>query len=153
MSDDIFAPPGSNITSEPPPRRGTDAELSRRVIETMLRTRPWVLFFAILGFLGMTITVGIGIFIMVLGLSEGIGALAVGILYLLLGVVYFYPSLYLVRFANTIKTIEESGSIGLELALEYERKFWKYVGILMTIVMSFYAIAIVAAIAVPLLTR
>jgi hypothetical protein len=59
-----------------------------------------------------------------------------GLLYIGLLVLYFYPILYLHRFAGALKKLlAEGGSKALEEAMRHQKSFWKFAGIL-TITMA-----------------
>ena len=54
-----------------------------------------------------------------------------GVLYLLMGVIYFMASLYLLRYASAIKrAVTGLNASDLESALEAQASFWKLIGIL-----------------------
>lgn len=54
-----------------------------------------------------------------------------GVLYLLMGVIYFIASLYLLRYAGAIKrAVTGLNASEMETALEAQASFWKLVGIL-----------------------
>ena len=119
-------------------------------------TRPWVKFLAIVGFvfIGLMILVGL---VMTLAMSAaskeagGLGAFGpiFGILYIGLAVIYLMPCLFMYRYAKAIAAIPSAGQSALEDALKNQKSFWKFMGVLMAIMLCLYVIGIVAAIAVP----
>jgi hypothetical protein len=137
---DAYAPPRSVVRDV----NGSVGGMSDGVIAALRKTRPWVLFMAILGFIG-TALIAISSISMIVGGSmmgsatgmEAVGMpgmgfmIGMGVVYLLLGVVYFMASLYLLRYAGAIKSAVTSLNMGeLERALEAQASFWKLVGIL-----------------------
>jgi hypothetical protein len=57
--------------------------------------------------------------------------IGMAVMYLLLAVIYFIASLYLLRYANAIKSaVTGLNASDLEAALEAQASFWKLVGIL-----------------------
>lgn len=69
-----------------------------------------------------------------------------------MGLFYLVPSLYLFRFATRIGEYLQSGQEAqLELALDSQRSFWRFVGILSLIAIVVTALGIFAAIAIPAL--
>jgi hypothetical protein len=125
------------------------------MVLALKQTRPWVLFLSILGFIfgGLAIVGGI-IMAAVMGfagslggeLSQGMGAamgIGLGALYLLMGVVYLFPSLYLLRFASGIAAMLGRDPVGgMESALRAQKSFWKFAGIFMIVILCLYVLAI-----------
>jgi len=120
----------------------------------MRRTRPWVLFLGVLSLIGVAFMVCALLALLVLlmvGISArealpsfiAIPAYALGIIFdLLLGI-------YLLRYASRIaRYVAEPGEALLAEALEVQRVYWKFVGILAIVAISF---GIVAGIAVAIL--
>lgn len=107
------------------------------VAAQLQRTQLWVRFLAILGFVwaGLMIVGGLlagaaGAIAGVAG-QEGMQLAALLFVYPLLGVLYIYPSLCLLRYANNIRRFVASPVVGyLEAALDAQRAFWKFAGIL-----------------------
>ncbi len=125
------------------------------VIELLSQTRPWVLFLSILGFISSGL-LAVG------GLLGGLAMVAMGgrgaeavilIVYPLMGVIYFFPSLYLFRFAQAIRDLRDGRDVvHLENALSAQKSFWRFIGILAALVITLYIVilgvaAIVAVIA------
>lgn len=125
------------------------------MVLALKQTRPWVLFLAILGFIfgGLAIAGGL-IMGVVMGfagsmggeLSQGMGAamgIGLGALYLLMGVVYLFPSLYLLRFASGIAAMLKNDPVGgMESALRAQKSFWKFAGIFMIVILCLYVLII-----------
>ena len=107
-------------------------------------TAKWANFMAIVSFvmLGLMVLGAFGF--MALGSSIGGGsAVAAGVLYLLLTLLYFFPTLYLFNFAKKIKLgLNSSIQSEVELAFENLKKMFKYMGILMVIMLSVYALVL-----------
>jgi hypothetical protein len=74
----------------------------------------------------------------------------IGAAYLVFAVLYFFPALYLMRYAGAIKRIGPANPTAMEEALARQASFWRLVGILTALLIGLYvvAIAVVAAIAV-----
>ena len=141
---DAFAAPRSAVRDV----NGGTGAITDTVINALKKTRPWVLFLAILGFIGaaLTLLVGIAVVIssMMMGNLEGMDAeiapfgsgrmIGVGVLYAVMAVIYFLSALYLLRYAGAIKRLSSSLSVAdLEAALEQQASFWKLIGILVLI--------------------
>jgi len=75
--------------------------------------------------------------------GSGIGAV-LGVTYILMGAIYFVPAYYLRNYGRRIGQFLRNGSMMLaEAALEAQKSFWKFVGILTLVVMGLYVAGIV----------
>jgi len=136
-------------------------EESFRITPSMLlslrQTKPWARFLAVLGF--------VGVFFMIIGGSLNMLGLTkidhthpafqlvimVGLANILFGVLYFFPVLFLLKYASSIgKLVNGGGSDEMEKALSYQKSFWKFIGIL-TLITFFLGIS--AAIIIPQIAR
>ncbi len=80
-------------------------------------------------------------------LGAGVGSLIM-IIYIILGVVYFYPILLLFRFSRwTKKAIQINSSLDFSLALKNLKGHFQYVGIMTIVVFALYFIIIIGFIA------
>lgn len=141
----------------PPPR---DA-VTPAMLEALRKTKPWVRFLSILGFLGSAVMVLVGIGLAIFGMVAGGGSTdspmgpiamaGLGLVYVLLALLYIIPSRYLFRYASAIKRALDSPSKTqpIEEALGYQKSFWKFCGILMLIMLLLYIPLVFAAIAIP----
>lgn len=123
----------------------------------------WARFLAIVGFVMCGLVVIIGIFAgsimssMMSGYSEEFGGRArfggglgafMSILYIGFAILYFFPCLFLFRFANLMKTALNTNEQGtLNTSFQNLKIMFRYVGILTIIVLSIYAIIFLLAIA------
>jgi hypothetical protein len=130
------------------------------------RTQPWVRFLAILGFVSAGFMILGGLFagafaaMGLAGADRGANMQVVVLLFLypLFGVLYVYPSLCLLRYADHIRRyLAAPGTQHLEAALDAQRSFWKFAGILavLSIVASIalFVVAIVLGVAASLIVR
>lgn len=126
---------------------------SEAVVESLRQTRPWVLFLSIVGFLvaGLIIVLGLAQAALSVGqpsaqkAGEAVGG---GMFTLLMGVLYFFPSLYLMRFAGHIRALTHSQRVAdLEAALSAQKSFWRFCGIVAALLLSLYAV-ILAGVAI-----
>ncbi len=68
------------------------------------------------------------------------------LLYLAFAVLYYFPISYLYQFSeNTKKAIENNDNNAIRDAFEFLKSHYKFMGIMMVIVFSFYAISIFIA--------
>ena len=153
---DPYRPPRADLSQRPSP--AASAAITRNMIESLVKTRPWVLLIGIVMIVGCVFMVFGGLAMFALGNvagfgAEGLGPMAgagVGAAYLILAVLYFFPALYLVRYAGAIKRIGPANPAAMEEALARQASFWRLVGILTALLIGLYvvAIAVIAAVAV-----
>ena len=153
---DPYRPPRAGLSHRPTP--AASAAITRNMIESLVKTRPWVLLIGIVMIVGCVFMVLAGLAMFALGNiaglgGEGLGPMAgagIGAAYLVFAVLYFFPALYLMRYAGAIKRIGPANPAAMEEALARQASFWRLVGILTALLIGLYvvAIAVVAAIAV-----
>ena len=138
--------------AEPPDGLGRVQPITAGMAQSLRQTRPWVLFLAILGFIGCGLIVLVGLVVMLAGSlvnqygrHGGFGIPPViGLIYMAMGLLYFFPAYYLVKYSGGISRFLGSGqSADMEAALASQKSFWKFVGILTVIVLSLYLLALV----------
>ena len=120
-------------------------------------TARWANFLAIIGFVIIGIIVVIAIFAgSMIGTmasqipNSGFNALSGGvitILYLAMAGIYIFPVLYLYRFATNMKiALRNDNQEALSASFENLKSHYKFFGILMIIVLGFYALMLVLTI-------
>ena len=127
----------------------------------LLTAASWAKFLAIVGFIVCGLVVVAGIFAgsifeimfsryqrfdnnMELN-TRGFGVMA-AIMYSLLALLYFFPCLFLFRFAVKMKSALLSGDQNiLNISFQNLKKTFRYVGVLTIIVLSFYVFALLIA--------
>lgn len=122
-------------------------------------TAKWGKLLSIVGFVMMAILVVFALFagtIMATAMSQldsigGAGALGGGmisVIYILMALLYFFPLLYLYRFSSKIQVaLNSDDQQYLSEAFRNLKSLYKFMGILMAIMLCFYALAIVMALA------
>lgn len=124
--------------------------LTTRTLSFLTEIRKWVNFLAIMGFVGVGIMVIFGLFagsIFTRTFSQmGTGTpfpSFLGYIYIVFALIYFFPALYLYKFGANLKVaLGRRDSKSLELAFENLKSHYKFIGIMVIIVLSFYALAI-----------
>lgn len=128
------------------------------VLGMLTTTYKWTKFLGIMGFIGCAFIVLAAFSMMALGNSfsnmEGMpyaglmtGSLLGGI-YLLMGLLYFFPSLYLYQYAEKLKVaIHTRSEEQLILALDKNKAFFRFIGIMMVVTLIIYFLAFIGAIA------
>jgi hypothetical protein len=129
---------------------GTDAANDRvpdYIVRLMMATRPWVRLMGVSLFIGTALMVFATMFIMATGMSPGQQVLFT-VLYLVIAILfYLIPGVYLLRYASRITDLVNSGRMGqLADALEAQKTFWRYLGILVLVVLAIYAAALVVGV-------
>ena len=117
----------------------------------LLETARWTKFLAIIGFVFLGLLIILAIFMglgfsALAGMTELSGAFGIGMmfLYLVIALLYFFPIFYLYKYSVLIRpSIMHSNQEQFNLALSYQRRMFKFIGILMLIVLGLYALLIV----------
>jgi hypothetical protein len=137
-------------------------QMQSGVAGALAGTRPWVRLVSVLGFLGAAFIMLLGFGLAAGGLmvpgssGEGAGAaMAVfGVVYACMGLLYLVPSLHLWRYGTHIHAyVKDAQTIQLEQALEAQRRFWKFVGILAVLSVVVGIIAGFLAVMIPAMVR
>jgi len=114
------------------------------IIDPLRRTRPWMKFVAIVGFVDSGFA-ALGALMMMASFSvlpvpaerqavpHGLFIL-MGLMYLVAAGLAFVPSLLLFRYAMSLDRIEQNGTLEkLATAMERQHTFWKFMGICLII--------------------
>ena len=115
------------------------------VISALAGTQGWVRFFSVLGFIifGLIALAALGM--LFLG-SWGVFA---SLIYMVLAGLYFFPTLKLSQYASRIASLRHTQSErDLVAALEAQRSFWTFIGIVTAIVLGLYVLLIVIGMAI-----
>jgi len=138
----------NGIAAAPPPA------ITPAMKEYLQQTKPWVRFMSVLGFIAVALMVLCGFAVMIFSASmssrfgpSGVPMAFLGFIYLVLGLIYVFPAIFLYRYADGIKkaiTVDLVG--GMEDALRSQKSFWRYVGIIALIILIVYAIILVGLI-------
>lgn len=119
-------------------------EFNEQTISYLSETRRWTMFLSILGFIFMgfvALIIPFAIIAQSNSFNPGLG-IATIIPLILLVVIYFFPIYYLYMFSSlSKKAIRESDSNSMELAFKNLKSHYKFMGILVIIVLCFYFIA------------
>ena len=117
-------------------------------------TQPWARLMGIIGFVSVALMILGGLGAGVAGaLTRNPQMAALLIVYPLMAALYVFPSMHLMRYANRIRDFVAQGQPAqLEAALDAQRAFWKFVGVLTLIGLLLGLAGIVLAVLVPLAT-
>lgn len=147
MNDEHYATPNADLKPQ-----STDMS---DLLAPLLSTKPWVRLCSVMGFIFAVLTIfaAIGMFAMgnsIPGMPMGGGVL--GVIYLLLGLLYFMPSFYLHKYASAIALADSTNSsTDIALALGYQKSFWKFAGIVTLIMLVLMVLGIGSAIMIPMM--
>jgi len=130
------------------------AIITPRTAEMLRQTKPWVRFLSVLGFIGSGFMVlGGGVALVGAIISHRPQLLAFALVYPPMGFLYFVPSFYLHRYASRIGSYLAQGrSAQLDAALEAQKSFWRFVGILTLVILCIY-ILILAGVVLAAIIR
>lgn len=120
-------------------------------------TAKWAQFLSILGFIMVGFMILLALFMgTILSFIPQTAGLPIqggliGIIYIVLSAIYFFPALYLYKFSSKIKeAIKLYDDTYLEKALQYLKSHYKFIGILMIIILSMYLLFFVVSIGAAL---
>ncbi|MBI4911111.1 MAG: DUF4339 domain-containing protein [Acidobacteria bacterium] len=129
--------------------------VSPEAVEALRRTKPWVRFLAVLGFIGLAFLLLGALAVIVLsalgsaalpGFGGAMGFIMGGV-YLVIALIQFPPVIFLNRYASRIGDLTATeSSEDLEAALGAQKSFWKFVGVFTLVMIILYVLAIVAAV-------
>ena len=148
MSLDPYSSPNSNVS---PVYTSGEGVVTQGVLQQLAGTKPWVRFMAVLMFVGAGFMLlgAVGILIAggamaatgkTAGFSAGMMS-GIAVIYGAVALIYIYPALKLWGYANQIAILLVSGSmLDLEGALNQQRAFWKFLGIMMIAIFVLYLV-------------
>ncbi|HKK64134.1 MAG TPA: hypothetical protein VJ951_16330 [Bacteroidales bacterium] len=126
-------------------------ELTPLVLDHLNQTRKWTRFLAIVGFIFSGLIVLIAIISLTFNKSGLVpfGAGAAGVLpMLIVAGLYFFPVLYLHRYSTLSKQAVDNNDTALMVeALKFQKKFFKFIGVLAIVLLSIWALALLFMIA------
>ena len=127
---------------------GPPLTVADTTVALLSQTRPWVRFLSIMAFIGSGFLLLGGVAMM--GLSAVIPSMgflqgaAIGVMYVLMAALYIYPALLLNRYAGAIGALVVTRSAAsLDAALDQQKRFWRFVGIMTIGMACVYALALV----------
>lgn len=147
---------------------GGGEAITEGVLKHLKGTKGWVKLMAILMFMAGGLLVMGGLAVLALGLfgssviaamgeqgsalasiGGAVGATVFGGIYAAMGAIYFVPGFKLWNYASAIEDLLKDRAVAtLEKALDYQRSFWKFVGVCAVVMISLYVLIFVGAIVV-----
>jgi hypothetical protein len=128
----------------------TELVITPEIRSYLKETASWGKFLAIMGYIGMALMVIGGLAVMA-GFSfhpnfpaGGFPMIILGIVYILVAVLYFFPVTYLFRFSDKIKAaVTNSDMIALDAGFLNLKSLFRFMGIMTIVVLSIYTLAII----------
>lgn len=125
------------------------------ILGFLKETSTWTYFLSIIGFIGIGLMVMAGIiFIITLGSmpggnpyeSLGIDISYFGMIYIVLGVIYFLPVFYLFNFSRRMKhALRLNNNEELSAAFSNLKSHYKFLGVVTIVIISLYVLILVIA--------
>jgi len=125
------------------------------MVKYLREAAPWIRFIGILSYIGCGITVLAGAGFMIamplLGgfanLYTGLLSSSMGIIYIIIGVIMFFPAHFTYSFGAKIRNfIQSNNERDLEIAFKNNKSLWKFFGILCIIYLAIIPVGIVIGI-------
>jgi hypothetical protein len=118
--------------------------INQQMKQDLLVSAKWGKFLAIVGFimLGFMLLGAIGMF----GMGSSMGrqvfpVTSMGILYLLIIGLYFFPTYYLLQYSNKIKeAVTSVNNMSMQEAFSFMAKLYRFIGVLTVVILSLYFI-------------
>lgn len=120
----------------------TSGTVTPEILDTLARTKPWIRFFSIMGF----ILIGVSLLFALVMVAGGIFnarngensteaafiPIFMGCVSGLVSMLYILPSVKLWKYGSWIlRTLKSGSAIDLQHSLEQQRRFWKYAAIIL----------------------
>lgn len=144
-----------------PPFGSTPGLVSAAAVQQLAATKPWVRFISVIIFIGsgFLLLAALGMIIALVAGSaiahstsksptpfSGSLGITLVISYALMAILYLFPGVKLWKYASRIGDLLASGrDEDLVAALNQQRSFWKFIAILMIIMIAIYLLAIIGA--------
>ncbi len=124
-----------------------ELNITNTIIGFLKETSTWTYFLSILGFIGIGLMVIFGllfgtIYGSVSGPANPPGSTGlVGLVYVLMALLYFFPVLYLFNFSRKMKSaLQSKNNEDFMMAFSNLKSHYKFVGILAIVVISIYVL-------------
>jgi len=123
--------------------------ISEDIKKFLLETSKWAKFLAIIGFIGMGFLILGALIVMIAMPSFGNSPMGnfpmrfLGLIYVLIAVIYYFPVSYLYKFSVTIKSgLLSNDSNAVTYGFENLKSHYKFMGIFVIVILSIYALMI-----------
>jgi hypothetical protein len=136
-----------------------ELHLDQPSINYLSEAARWSRFLSVIGFIYCGLIVILGLFFgtlmtrMIPGMGNDatvpaiMGSSFFGFFFIIMGLIMFFPALYLFNFSTKLRrALNNNDQSLLTDALKNLKSFFKFYGIVVIVVLSFYALALIAAI-------
>jgi Na+/melibiose symporter-like transporter len=145
-----YAPPSSNLDHLP----NESAGITTAMLEALRKTKGWVMLVGIMLFLAAAFTILAALVMIFAGNMLGANntmpkgaTVAMGAFYFVFAVVYGALGFYLVKYSGAIsRLIGDASSASMEIALQYQQKFWRLAGVMVLLFVVLFVLGIIAGI-------
>ena len=128
-------------------------EIEQDTLNHLNSTRKWAMFLAIIGFifLGLILIIGLlaGTFLTAFSTGQkglGIPDSLMFVPVVLMGIIYFFPVLFLFRFSkHTSHAVRNFDKVEFHKAVKSLKAYFAYIGILIIIILSIYIVVLIIA--------
>lgn len=139
----------TNYTQETP-----KMELQQEALNNLNETSKWTNFLAIMGFIFIGLMIVLGFFIGSIFSEMGenqpnmpFSGTVLGFIYLMMGLIYFFPVLYLYKFSTfTKKALMHQNTNDLNEAFKNLKSHYRFMGIITIVILSVYFFAFIIGI-------
>jgi len=127
--------------------------------KNLLETAQWSKFIAIISYIGMVMMLFFGLLFLIGNSLLGsyfktIPVFVMGLIYIIMAIVYFFPTTYLYRFSKKIKQgVLADDEVVLSDGFKNMKKLSRFTGILIIAMLSIYALVLLLAVPSILIAR
>lgn len=145
---------------ENPQHVETQISVNTVMKDYLLETAKWGKFLAIVGYIGLGLLI-LAALVVIIGFSAlgsletaGLPMSIMGIMYLILAVLYYFPVTYLYRFSSQMKSgIKSNDQEKVTFAAENLKSMFKFMGIVTVVMLSIYALALIVILPIAMLLK
>lgn len=151
MNEPQEPPASTNDAPNAPAPYAYTGEVPYNVLALLKDTRAWVRFVAVVWALANAFMVLMGLTFLTVGSAMmGPGGQRLpgwmGLVYVAMGAFWAFPLVQLFRFSGTVDSLLADGRTAtLEQALDFQRSFWKALGVMTLVALGAYALTCVVA--------
>ncbi len=130
-----------------------EVNLTLLAINYLQKAAPWIKFIGVLGFIGSAILLLVAgyLFFMPLPFPSQVPVMPgfgfISIVYVVLAIVTFFPSLYMFNYGNKLSAIKyaEDTEATIEKAFMWQKKYWVFIGVFMIVYTGIVFIVVAGA--------
>jgi len=132
-----------------------ELQFTQQAQDFLRETAKWATFLSVMGFIGIGFMLLAGIFVSAMGSTianaqASMGQVspfpmgALGVIYIIMAIFYFFPIMYLFKFAsNTKDALASNNTERLTTAFQNLKSHYKFLGILTIVFIAFFILAFI----------